>query len=78
MSKNNRYLFLKRSFPKTVILLKEDNKLIKKLNAKHLNYIVINNLTIGRRKEFNDNNYDKEKIRNLLKKVIKKNINYVL
>ena len=46
MSKNNRYLFFKKSFPKTVILLKEDNKLIKKLNAKHLNYVVINNLTV--------------------------------
>ena len=72
MSKNNRYLFFKKSFPKTVILLKEDNKLIKKLNAKHLNYVVINNLTIRIKKEFIDNNYDNEKIRNLLKKVIKK------
>ena len=72
MSKNNRFLFFKRSFPKTVILLKENNKLIKKLNAKHLNYVVINNLTIRIKKEFIDNNYDNEKIRNLLKKVIKK------
>ena len=72
MSLRNRYLFLKRMYPDTMIIfikknncfcVDEDrliykyfNKSIKQLSLNNIDYIVINNLDIID-KLFNDNNY---------------------